>query len=82
MDSCIINEICEGNLEELKKIPKIKITETLSKKMISIMEEKIENLQDNIKSNYESSGLDVSTYHYSVKKEKIEECILYLKKIR
>ena len=82
MDSYIINEICDGNLEQLKKIPKIKITETLSKKMISIMEEKIENLQDVINSNYESSDLDVCTYHYFVKKEKIEECVLYLKKIR
>jgi len=81
IDSSIINTICDGDLYELKKIPKFKITLELSKKMTSIMEQKLINVNDVIENNYESSDIGVSTYYYLDKKKRIEDCILYLKKI-
>jgi hypothetical protein len=81
LNSNIINVICDGDLDELKKIPKFKITVELSKKMTSIMEEKLININDVIENNYESSDIGVSTYHYLDKRKRIEDCILYLKKI-
>jgi len=81
LDSITINTICDGDLYELKKIPKFKITLELSKKMTSIMEEKLTNINDVIENNYESSDISTSTYHYLDKKKRIEDCILYLKKI-
>ena len=81
MDSDMINNICDGNLEELKNFPKIKITEKLSKQLISIMEERLIDVQRIINSNLESSSdLRFISCYYFEKKENIEKCILYLTK--
>jgi len=81
LDSSIIISICDGNIHELKKIPKDKITLEISKKIMDIMEEKLTNIKDVIENSYESSDIIVSVYHYLDKKKRIEDCILYLKKI-
>lgn len=41
MISSLITSICDGNLEKLKEIPKNKITEDVSKQLLSLMEEQI-----------------------------------------
>lgn len=83
MNSNTIDSICDGDLEELKQIPKIKITQELSKKLISIMEKRLLDVNIIINSNVEStSEMKFVLCYYFEKKQNIENCILYLKKIK
>jgi hypothetical protein len=66
MNSDTIDSIFDGDLEQLKKIPKIKITQELSKKLISIMEERLVNVSNIINSNLESSEMKfISCYYFT-----------------
>ena len=80
MELELFNEICEGNIERLKKISKIEITEDLSNKLINNMEEKILNIVNQM--NNCGDELKYLASFYSVKKKNIENCIIYLKKIK
>lgn len=80
----VIDKICDGNLEKLKEIPKSKITENVSKQLISVMEEKIKEIDININVNVNENMNDAKyILNYNLtKKQNIENCILYLKKIK
>jgi hypothetical protein len=80
MELELFNEICEGNIERLKKISKIEITEDLSNKLINNMEEKILNIVNQM--NNCGDELKYLASFYLVKKKNIENCIIYLKKIK
>jgi len=76
-----LENICDGDLEELKQIPKIKFTETFSNQLLQKMEKNIQELQ--IK--YESvtdEEMEFSTCSLLEKIKRIEKCILYIKKIK
>ena len=77
-----ICNICDGNLEKLKEIPKNKITEDVSKQLLSLMEEQIIKINEIINCNEESNEMKYLLCYYITKKQNIEKCILYLKKIK
>jgi hypothetical protein len=78
----IIKSISDGNLEELKKISKTKITEDFSKEICTIMEKKLEDINVILNANTNNDEIKFILPHYYDKKQKIEDCILYLKKIK
>jgi len=81
----ILNEfdnICEGSLEKLKEIPKSFISEKVSKQLISIMEGKIKYIDNHININLDMNEAKYILNYYLTKKQNIENCILYLKKIK
>ena len=77
----IQEEICGGNLEKLKQIPKVKITEEISKKWLSKMEENLQEIDNKIQSNIHSDEIKYTSSFWMEQKKRIEICILYLKKI-
>jgi len=79
-----IEIICSGNLEKLKNIPTEKITEEISKKWIDKMETNIQEIDKKIQVNLNQSSTEMKyTITYWIEqKQKIENCILYLKKIK
>jgi len=81
MNSNQIDIICEGNLEELKKIPKIKFTEKIYKNLIKIMEDKLKDINNTINSGIGNENLKYILSYNIEKKQNIENCMLYLKKI-
>jgi hypothetical protein len=82
MISSLITSICDGNLEKLKEIPKNKITEDISKQLLSLMEEQIKKINEIINCDGEGNELKYLLCYYITKKKDIEKCILYLKKIK
>ena len=82
MNKLILDAICDGDLDELKKIPKINITEEFSKNLLLLMEERIKCIIDMINTNNESREIMHIACYYQSKKKDIEKCILYLKKIK
>jgi hypothetical protein len=78
----IIEIICSGNLEKLKQIPKEKITEEISNQWISIMEKNIQEIDHKIQNNQSSTDVKYTTTYWMEHKQRIENCILYLKKIK
>jgi hypothetical protein len=71
--------ICNGNLEELKKIPKKNLTEKLCQDLIDKMEQNIHILKFNKNNNIDNEmkyGLGCILDDI----QKIEKCILYIKK--
>jgi len=81
MNSNQIDIICEGNLEELKKIPKIKFTEKIYKNLITIMEYKLKNINNTVNLSIGDENLKYILSYTIKKKQNIENCMLYLKKI-
>jgi HKD family nuclease len=76
-----LQNICDGDLEELKQIPKIQFTEAFSKQILVKMERNIQDLQ--IKYNcITDEEMKFGTYSLLEKMKKIENCILYIKKIK
>lgn len=76
-----LQNICDGDLDELKKIPKIQFTETFSKELLMKMEKNIQDLQ--IKYNcITDEEMKFGTYSLVEKINKIENCMLYIKKIK
>jgi hypothetical protein len=76
-----LENICDGDLEELKQIPKIKFTETFSNQLLQKMEKNIQDLQ--IKYNcITDEEIEFSTCSLLEKIKRIEKCILYIKKIK
>jgi hypothetical protein len=74
--------ICDGNLEKLKEIPKNKITEEVSKQLLSLMEEEILKINEILNYNEQGNEIKYLLCYYITKKQNIEKCILYLKKIK
>ena len=76
-----LENICDGDLDELKQIPKIKLTETLSKQLLEKMEKNIQDLQ--IKYNcITDEEMKIGTLSLLSEIDKIKKCILYIKKIK
>jgi hypothetical protein len=82
MISSDLDNICDGNLEKLKEIPKSKITENLSKQLITVMEGKIKEIELIINVNENMYDTKYILNYNLIKKQNIENCILYLKKIK
>jgi len=82
MEFSKMEEICQGNLEKLKEIPKNKFTENLFQQLISKMEYNLNDINKNININLDSSNSEYILNYYLSQKKKIENCILYLKKIK
>lgn len=79
MDNDLIEEICNGDLKKLKSIPKSNLSVDLSKKLLCIMEEKIKDIEKFI--NILDYNEEIVSFYLYEKKNNIENCILYLKKI-
>jgi acetolactate synthase small subunit len=77
-----IEIICSGNLEKLKEIHTEKITEEISNKWIEQMEKNIQEIDKKIQVNQNSTEIQYITTYWIEQKQKIENCILYLKKIK
>ena len=77
-----IEIICTGNLEKLKNIPTEKITEEISNKCIDKMETNIQEIDKKLQINQSSTEIKYTTTYWIEQKQKIENCILYLKKIK
>lgn len=78
-----LENICDGDLYELQKIPKNKFTEAFSKKIVEKMDKNIQELQ--IKYNnisYNDSELKFAACSLLENIKRIEKCILYIKKIK
>jgi len=76
-----LENICDGDLEELKQIPKIKFTETFSNQLLQKMEKNIQDLQ--IKYNcITDEEMKIGTFSLLSEIDKIKKCILYIKKIK
>jgi|MesohylFT_1024984.scaffolds.fasta_scaffold238273_1 hypothetical protein len=82
MDSNTIYDICDGNLDQLKKIPKKNITEDFSKELTSMMEERLQQVNNTLNSTILNSEIKYVAQYCFEKKQNIEKCILYLKKIK
>ena len=77
-----LEDICAGNLEKLKQIPKEKITEEISRKWIHKMEDNLQEINRKLHVNMNSDEMKYITTYCTEQKQKIENCILYLKKIK
>jgi len=77
-----MNSITNGNLEYLKKIPKIQLTEEITTLLTIQLEDKIQEINNIINHNVNSLDLKYVLLNSIEKKDKIEKCILYLKKIK
>ena len=76
-----LENICDGDLDKLKQIPKIKLTEALSKQLLEKMEKNIQDLQ--IKYNcITDEEMKIGTLSLLSEIDKIKKCILYIKKIK
>jgi len=76
-----LQNICDGDLEELKQIPKIKFTEAFSKQILVKMERNIQDLQIKYQS-VTDTEMEFSSCCLLEKIKRIENCILYIKKIK
>ena len=82
MNDIIFETICSGNLEELKKIPKSELSNSITKKLINSYEHKLKELEINIINiACEDSEMKYLTCGYKDLRFNIENCIKYLKKI-
>jgi hypothetical protein len=72
--------ICNGDIEELQKIPKLHITDDIYNLLIFTMEENIQNIILSISKN--TDDVKYIAYYLLEKKMNIEKCIAYLKKIK
>jgi hypothetical protein len=72
------NSIYEGNLEELKKIPKIEIPKHLSAEL----EKNLHDIEYKISENINNNECKYSLIYFLNHKKKIESCISYLEKIK
>lgn len=77
-----IDTIMEGNIEYLKKIPKIEFTEEITTRLMTLLEEKIEEIDNIINANTDSMDVKYILINCIEKKQKVEKCMLYLKKIK
>jgi hypothetical protein len=78
-----LENICDGDLYELQKIPKNNFTEAFSKQLVEKMEKNIQDLQikyNNISYNETEMKFAASFLLENIKQ--IEKCILYIKKIK
>ena len=76
-----IEKICEGDLYQLKQIPKTKFTKEISIQLVSNMENKKNEIQHKLDTNVYSSDFKDFCIYYNTKLKDIDECISYLKKI-
>jgi hypothetical protein len=81
MNSEIIREICDGNINALKQIPKSRITTQISSLLLSNMENNKLQIQKNIDTDSYSSDFKYNCLYYMGKLHNIDQCISYLKKI-
>ena len=72
------NSIYEGNLEELKKIPKIEIPKHLSAEL----EKALYDIEYKIRENVHNNECKYSLIYFLDQKNKIKSCISYLEKIK
>jgi len=72
------NSIYEGNLEELKKIPKIEIPKHLSVEF----EKNLHDIEYKISENIRSNECKYNLIYFLEQKNKIKSCISYLEKIK
>jgi tetrahydromethanopterin S-methyltransferase subunit B len=77
-----INTIVEGNIEYLKKIPKIEFTEEITTLLMTLLEDKIEEIDNIINANTDSVDAKYILINSIEKRQKVEKCMLYLKKIK
>jgi tetrahydromethanopterin S-methyltransferase subunit B len=77
-----IDAIIDGNLEYLKKIPKIQFTEEITTLLTSQLEDKIEKIDNIINHSVNSMDMKYILINSMEKKHKVQKCILYLKKIK
>lgn len=83
MDSSLLETICDGDLDKLKKIPKITLTENITSLMVNKM--KINKSEYIVKlhiSNYGDGDLIPIVSQIKWKIKDIDNCIDYLKKIK
>lgn len=71
-----------NGIEKLKQIPKEKITEEISRKWIHKMEDNLQEINRKLHVNMNSDEMKYITTYCTEQKQKIENCILYLKKIK
>lgn len=81
MNSNLINEICDGDLEKLIKIPKTEFNIDFTKKLLNKMDDNLKDLNYIINNNLENNELKFISCYYYQKLNNIEKCKLYLKKI-
>jgi histidyl-tRNA synthetase len=83
MNDMLLETICDGDLEELKKIPKVKLTNQIMKKLIDTFELKLKELKIHINNiECEDSEMKFLTCGYKDKRKNMEKCIEYLQKIK
>jgi len=70
--------IYEGNLAELKKIPKTKIPKDIRTEL----EKTLQEIEDKISINIHNSDCKYSLTYYLDQKNRVESCISYLDKIK
>lgn len=83
MDSSILETICDGDLDQLKKIPKITLTENITSLMINKMEINKSEYQVKLHVSNSSDGdliPIISQIKWKIKD--INNCIHYLTKIK
>lgn len=81
MDSELIKEICKGNINKLKQIPKSKINYTLLSELINNMENNKNELEQSLNVNSYSCENKYNMIYKISKINDIDQCISYLKKI-
>jgi hypothetical protein len=72
------NSIYEGNLEELKKIPKLEIPKHLSTEL----EKNLHDIEYKIRENISNNESKYSLIYFLDQKNRIKSCISYLEKIK
>ena len=83
MDSSLLETICDGDLDQLKKIPKITLTENITSLMIDKLEKNKSEYQVKLHiSDYGDSDLIPIFSQIKWKIKDIDNCIDYLKKIK
>jgi hypothetical protein len=81
MDSELIKEICNGNINKLKQIPKSKINHLLLSELLTNMEYNKNEIKETLNVNEYSCDNKYSIIYKMSKINDIDECITYLKKI-
>ena len=81
MNSTVIKQIGEGDINLLKKINISKITYEVSSQLLNILEENQFKTQQTLDNNLVSTDIKDYIIYYKHKLNNIDECILYLKKI-
>lgn len=75
--------ICQGDLEELKKIPKRNLTNQITKTLLTTLETNIQMLKTGTNNiNYDDIEMEFLTSNYVSKRRNMEKCIEYLQKIK